>query len=216
MYNQIIGFVGPTGSGKSYTAAKYMSEQERVVVYQLVTQDSAYLSCADAVFQGDLKALAAAVVRPQFKFIYKPAENSATVKGNRFEFPDFELFVRLCFQRRNMAMIVDEAHFLCNPKFMPAEFWQSIVTGRHQFLDIAFVTQRFAMVHHDMTANAKKFFFWRSNEPADLDGIGKRCGREIADRVATLRPTVDNRKTGGALIPGEVLVWDNAGNVISY
>jgi len=216
MYNQIIGFVGPTGSGKSFTAAKFMAEQERAAVYQLVTQDSAYLSCCDAVFQGDLKALAAAVVRPQFRYIYKPDEKSAMVKGNRFFFPDFELFVRLCFERRNMCMIVDEAHFLCNPRFMPAEFWQSIVTGRHQFLDIAFVTQRFAMVHHDMTANSKKLFFWRTNEPSDLDGIAKRCGQEISDRVAALRATVDNRRSGGTLIPGEVLVWDNSGNVFTY
>lgn len=216
MYNQIIGFVGPTGSGKSYTAAKYMAQQERAAVYQLVTQDSAYLACADAVYQGDLKALAAAVVRPQFRFIYKPLEGSAEVKGNRFFFPDFEQFVRLCFERRNMCMLVDEAHFLCNPKFIPAEFWQSIVTGRHSYLDIAYMTQRFSMVHHDMTANTKKFFFWRTNEPADIDGIGKRCGKEIAERVANLRPTVDMRRRGGTLTPGEVLVWDNLGNVLVY
>lgn len=208
MYNQIIGIVGPTGSGKSFTAAKIMSEQERAVVYQLVTKDSAYLTCADEVFQGDLRALAAAVIKPQFKYVYKPAENSALVKGNRFFFPDFESFVKLCFTRQQMMMIVDEAHFLCNPRFMPAEFWQSVVTGRHQFLDIMFCTQRFAMVHHDLTANMKKAYFWRTNDPIDLDGIAQRCGKDFALRVSTLRKTVDNRESGGTVEPGEFLIWE--------
>jgi hypothetical protein len=208
VYNQIIGIVGPTGSGKSYTAAKLMSEQQRAVVYQLVKLDAAYLHCADQIFDGDLKALALAMAKPEFKYIYRVAQESAVVEGNRFYFPDFETFVKMCFTRQDCMMIVDEAHFLCNPRFIPAEFWSSVVTGRHQFLDIVFITQRFSMVHHDLTANAHKYYFWKITEPADLKAIAGRCGPEVADRVANLRKTVDNRKTGGQVIPGEILIWE--------
>lgn len=207
MFNQIIGVVGPTGSGKSYTAAQIMGQQERAAVYQLVGADSAYLHYADNIFDGDLKAMAIAMAQPKWRYIYRVPQGSAVVDGNRFHFPDFETFVRLCFVRQNMMMIVDEAHFLCNPRFIPPEFWQSVVTGRHQFLDILFVTQRFTMVHHDMTANAHKLYFWKITEPSDLDAIAKRCGQETADRVSTLRKTVDNRRTGGKVEPGEIFVW---------
>jgi len=208
MFNQIIGIVGPTGSGKSYTAAQIMSKQERVAVYQLVAKDSAYLHCADQIFDGNMREMALAMAQPQFKFIYRVPKDSAIVKGNRFFFSDFETFVRMCFTRGQMMMIVDEAHFLCNPRFMPVEFWQSVVTGRHEFLDIVFITQRFSMVHHDMTANAHRFYFWKITEPADLQGIAERCSQEVADKVSALQKTVDNRKTGGTIIPGEILLWN--------
>src|SRR6267142_3212960 len=207
MYNQIIGIVGQTGSGKSYTAAQIFGQQERAAVYQLVPKDVAYLHYADNVFDGDMKSLAVAMAQPKFRYIYRTPPESAVVQGNRFFFPDFETFVRLCFTRQEMLMIVDEAHFLCNPRFMPAEFWQSVVTGRHQFLDIAFVTQRLSMVHHDMTANAHMFYFWNITEPADLDVIADRGGKDISERVRNLRKTIDNRRKGGTVIPGECLVW---------
>jgi len=207
MFNRIIGIVGPTGSGKSYTAAKIMAEQDRAAVYQLVPNDAAYLACADDIFDGNLKAMALSMIQPRFRFIYRVPPESAVTRGNRFYFPDFSTFVKMCFTRQDMMMLIDEAHFLCNPRFMPLEFWQSVVTGRHQYLDIVFITQRFSMVHHDMTANASKFYFWNTHETADLEGIAKRCGQETADKVKTLRKTVDNRASGGSIIPGEVLEW---------
>jgi hypothetical protein len=208
MFNRIIGIVGPSGSGKSYTAARIMAAQERAAVYQLVSNDAAYLGCADDIFDGNLKRMALAMIQPRFRYIYRVPDGSGVVEGNKIYFPDFSTFVKMCFTRQHMMMLIDEAHFLCSPRFIPVDFWQSVVTGRHQYLDIVFITQRFSMVHHDLTNNASKLYMWNTHEVADLDGIAKRCGQDVADRVRGLRKTVDDRRSGGKLIPGEVLEWE--------
>lgn len=207
MWNRIIGIVGPTGSGKSHTAARLMAEAERSAVYQIVREDTNFLSAATDIFDGDMYGFCMALGEENFHYIYRVGEGQVEVEKNKFVLPDFELFIRCCFERRNMLMIVDEAHFLCSPRYIPPYFWQSIITGRHAYLDIAYVTQRFSMVHHDLTANTHEFYFWNISEPADLDAIESRCGEEVRNKVANLRKTVDNRRTGGELEPGEMLHW---------
>jgi len=206
LWNKITGIVGPTGSGKSYTAAQIMAKSERAAVYQIVREDNNFLACATDIFDGDIAAFCRALGEDNFRYVYKVGPGKR-IEKNRFILPDFEPFIACCFERKNMLMMIDEAHFLCNPRYIPAYFWESIVTGRHMFLDIAYATQRFSMVHHDLTANTHEFHFWRISEPADLDAIAQRCGDDVRDQVANLRKTEDNRGTGGELIPGEVLVW---------
>lgn len=208
MWNKIIGLVGPTGSGKSFEAAKLFSQSERAAVYQIVRRDTNYLGAATNIYDGEIKDFCLALSEPEFRYIYRISEEAKKVEGNKFILPDFESFIKCCFERENMTMIVDEAHFLCNPRYMPPYFWESIVTGRHMYLDIIYVTQRFTMVHHDMTANTHEFRFWHITEPADLRGIEDRCGQEIANRVANLRRAVDLRKNGGIFTPGEMLIWN--------
>lgn len=207
MWNHIIGIVGPTGSGKSYTAARIMAESQRAAVYQIVREDANYLMSATDIFDGDIRGFCAALGEDEFRYIYRVGPGKR-VEKNRFILPDFEWFIAACFERKHMMMIIDEAHFLCNPRYIPASFWESIVTGRHMYLDVVYVTQRLSMVHHDMTANTHEFYFWRNTEPGDLQRIVERCGQDVADTVANLRKTEDHRREGGELIPGEVFQWN--------
>ena len=158
-------------------------------------------------FDGDIRAFCLALAENDFRYIYRVGAGAKKIEGNKIVLPDFELFITCCFERKHMMMIIDEAHFLCSPRFIPATFWESIVTGRHMYLDIVYVTQRFSMVHHDLTANTHEFLFWNITEPADLEAIEKRCGQDVRNSVANLRKTVDGRRTGGTLIPGEMLSW---------
>ena len=211
MWNRIIGIVGPTGSGKSHMAAKIMADADRAAVYQIVREDANFLHSATDIFDGDIKSFCRALGEEEFRYIYRVAHGAKRVEGNKIILPDFELFIVCCFERRHMMMIIDEAHFLCSPRFIPATFWESIVTGRHMYLDIVYVTQRFSMVHHDLTANTHEFYFWQITEPADLDAIEKRCGPEIRERVSGLRRAQDFRRTGGEFVPGEMLHWTTQG-----
>jgi Zonular occludens toxin (Zot) len=212
MWNRIIGIVGPKGSGKSYMAADIMSKAERAAVYQIVREDSNYLRAATDIVDGDIKQFCLALVENDFRLIYKVAEGAKKIEGNKIVLPDFTQFIECCFTRRNMMMIIDEAHFLCSPRFIPASFWESIVTGRHVYLDIVFVTQRFSMVHRDLTANTQEFIFWNITEPSDLDSIEERCGEEVRNKVQSLRPAIDNRAQGGNFVPGEYYQWKTGGN----
>ena len=183
-----------------------MAEAQRAAIYQIVREDTNYLSCATDFFDGDIRGFCTALGEDSFRYVYRVGPGKL-VEKNRFVLPDFEWFIRSCFERKHMLMIIDEAHFLCNTRYIPPYLWESIVTGRHMYLDIVYVTQRLSMVHHDMTANTHEFYFWRNTEPGDLQRIEERCGPEIADLVQGLRKTEDKRREGGELIPGEMYRW---------
>jgi hypothetical protein len=208
MWNKITGIIGPSGSGKSHAASQMMAQAKRAAVYQLVRRDTNFMSAATDFFDGDIRGFCRALAEDDFRYIYRVAEGAKRIDGNRISFPDFEFFIRCCFEREHMLMIIDEAHFLCSPRYIPAFFWESIVTGRHAFLDICYVTQRFSMVHHDLTANTQEFMFWQITEPSDLKAIADRCGDDTAQKVSQLRRAVDNRETGGTFTPGEMLRWN--------
>lgn len=210
MWNKITGLVGPTGSGKSYEAAKIMGACERAAVYQIVRQDTNFLGVATDIFDGDMRSFCRALGQDSFRYIYRVGEGVKRVEGNKIVLPDFETFIACCFERQRMTMIVDEAHFLCSARFIPPNFWESIITGRHSYIDIVYLTQRFSMVHHDLTANTHEFIFWNITEPSDLDRIAERCGDDVRNKVANLKRAVDNRSVGGAYTPGESLVWNKS------
>lgn len=192
-------------------AATLMAQAQQAALYQVVREDSNYLRSATHVVDGDRRRLCTVLGEQEFRVVYLVPSRSAkprSASGNKgFTFPDFEFFVRACFERQSMMMLIDEAHLLCDPRFCPVYLWESVITGRHKFLDIVYVTQRFPMVHHDITANTHEFYFWQITEPSDLDSIRRRCGDETCERVATLRRTEDNRRHGGSLIPGDILHW---------
>ncbi len=71
MWNKITGIVGPTGSGKSYTAAQIMAKSERAAVYQIVREDNNFLACATDIFDGDIAAFCRALGEDNFRYVYK-------------------------------------------------------------------------------------------------------------------------------------------------
>lgn len=216
MQNKIIGIIGPTGSGKTHLAAELFAREERAAVYQILAQDAGYLGPADNIIDGDIRRFAVAIGAPRFRFIYRVARETSYVEKNRYVFPDFDWYVRACLERGNMSMFVDEAHMLCNSHSCPLSLWESIITGRHYTLDVVYITQRFAMVHKDITANTKEFFFWNIIEPADLEGIERRCGYDVREAVQSLRRTEDHRHEGGSIEPGEFLHWTAWGDCNVY
>lgn len=187
-----------------------MAKCERAAIYQIIRRDANFLGCATDIFDGDIRAFCRALGENTFRYIYRVREITKLAESNKIVFPDFDPFIACCFERGNMTMIVDEAHFLCNPRYIPVRFWQSIITGRHMYIDIIYLTQRFSMVHHDLTANTHEFVFWNITEPADLAGIEQRCGEEVRNKVISLRKAVDLRSQGGTYTPGESLVWNTS------
>lgn len=211
MYNRIIGLIGPTGSGKSYMAALMMSEAERCAVYQLkrLHEESAFVMVADDVINGDVQEFAIKLSLPQFHYVYlcQPPE----ADGKRLVVKDLDWFIQSCYVRERMCMIIDEAHFFCDPWHMPIFFRQAVVMGRSRFLDIAYCAQKFSTISKELTANTHELYIWRITEPGDLQSIDERCGAECSQAIANLRPSEDNRRAGGEFIPGQYVHWKNTG-----
>jgi hypothetical protein len=211
MYNRIIGLIGPTGSGKSYTAAHMMSANERCAVYQLkrIHEETAFAMVAEDIIDGDEALFARSLKEQQFRIVYlcKPPET----EGKRLVAKDLDTFIQACYIRERMCMVIDEAHFFCDPWHIPVFFRQAVVMGRSRYLDTIYCAQKFSTISKELTANTHELYLWRIGEPGDLNSIAERCGEDCAAAVADLRPSVDNRKVGGEFIPGQYVHWTNTG-----
>lgn len=212
MYNRIIGLIGPTGSGKSYMAAEMMSKAERCAVYQLkrVHEEPAFVMVADDIIDGDVRQFAIMLGQPYFHYVYLCAPPDAGAK--RLVVPDLDTFIQACYIRERMCMIIDEAHFFCDPWHIPPFFRQAVVMGRSRYLDTIYCAQKFSTISKELTANTHELYIWRIGEPGDLHSIEERCGEDCAQAVADLRPSQDNRRDGGEFIPGQYVLWTNTGN----
>lgn len=211
MYNRIIGLIGPTGSGKSYMAALMMAEAEKCAVYQLkrIHEEPAFVMVADDVIDGKLREFALRLGEPRFHYVYLCQEPKTD--GKKLLVPDLDYFIQACYTRERMAMIIDEAHFFCDSQRMPLFFRQAVVMGRSRYLDVVYCAQKFSTISKELTANTHEFYIWRITEPGDLESLRERVGDEATNAIANLRPSVDERRTGGEFQPGEYLRWKNTG-----
>lgn len=202
MQNKIIVVVAPKGSGKTYRVAQMVQASERVAVFDLV-REQAYNTCQS--FNGKPRDFAAHIApsRNKFQCVYRPI----TIEPNKdlVIVPELEPFIKLCYLRGNMTMVIDEAHLICSGRNCPRSLLMSCLVGRHRQLNIVVVAQRFVGIHGSLRANADEFWFWRIIEPTDLEGVADRCGSETAEQVAQLRPLERN---GLTVKPGQCLVWD--------
>lgn len=199
--NRIIGVIGTTGSGKTYTVADYLKTQNRFVVFDIMG-DSSYLGPADEVIDNRAELLAA-MRQPEFRVVYR-AKIGRDEKTKEITVPDLDFVVDAAYAIGDMVLVVDEAHILCDSRNIPSALFLATTTGRHQRLSIIYVTQRFAAVARILTSNTHEFWFWRITEPADLQGIKERCGMDVADRVREARRL---ERKGGVIVPGEMIRW---------
>jgi hypothetical protein len=211
MYNRIIGFIGPTGSGKSYMAAQIMSRSERCAVYQLkrIHEENAFAMVADDIIDSDIAVFAKKLGEPKFRYVYlcQPPE----IDGKKLVCPDLDIFIQACYIRERMSMIIDEAHFFCDPWHIPVFFRQAVVMGRSRFLDTMYCAQKFSTISKELTANTHELYIWRIVEPGDLNSIAERCGQDCAEAIQNLRPSQDRRRDNGEFIPGQYVHWSNTG-----
>lgn len=211
MKNVIVCIIAPKGRGKTFAMSKAVGEMERVAVFDMI-HEQAYGICEPIV--GNPKQFAQMIhpSREQFKVAYRPI-----VFQNDEKFadkcPELEPFIKLCYLRGNMWMIIDEAHLICNSRNCPNMLLTSNFLGRHRELSIGLVAQRWTGIHRDITNNSDEFLFWKIVEPADLNGIRERCGEEVMRQVQQLR-ALENRPDG-TIIPGQCLRWNNSVGVVS-
>lgn len=201
--NRIIVVIAPKGSGKTYRVAQMVGQAERIAVFDLVRED-AYNVCQS--YNGKPRDFAEAI-HPKvknFRAVYRP--NIIEPDKDLVICPELEPFIKLCYLRGDMTMVIDEAHLICSGRNCPRSLLMSCLVGRHRRLSIVVVAQRFVGVHGSLRANADEFWFWRIIEPSDLEGIADRCGPEVAEQVQGLRVLEQGGKNG--VSPGQVLVWD--------
>lgn len=205
MNNRIIVVIAPKGAGKTYRVAQMVRESERVAVFDM-TWEAAYNECQS--FKGRPREFAASI-HPNVKS-FRCAYRPTTIEPDKdlVTCPELEPFIKLCYLRGDMTMVIDEAHLICSGRNCPRSLLMSCLVGRHRRLNIVVVAQRFTGVHGSLRANADEFWFWRIIEPADVEGIADRCGPEVAEQVTNLR--VLERTSDTEVTPGQMLIWDKS------
>jgi hypothetical protein len=193
-------------------AAQIMAASERCAVYQLkrIHEEPAFVMVADDVIDGDIAQFARALGEPNFRLVYLCQPPST--EGRNLIVADLDTFIQACYIRERMTMILDEAHFFCDPWHIPVFFRQAVVMGRSRYLDTIYVAQKFSTISKELTANSHELYIWRITEPGDLRSLAIRCGDELALEVGSLRPPEDKRREPeGTFIPGEYVHWKNNG-----
>jgi hypothetical protein len=118
---------------------------------------------------------------------------------------DLDPLIKAAQKIGRLTIFIDESHQICNAWTSTPEFIRLIRLGRHWKINIVWISQRFATVHRELTANTDEFIFFRIWEPLDLDAISKRCGDVTAEKVRNLRRI---KNVEGRTVPGEHLVFN--------
>jgi len=214
---RIIIIIGPSGSGKTRTTSELVDKFDRVAVFDKV-KDTQYSNKKDAVvIEGRPKEFARQIgalgdEKKRFLVIYHPAVTEVESNGLLYS-PEFGPIVRVCHERGDMYLVIDEAHLWCNSYNCPPELMEANLIGRHKEFSLILVAQRFNGVHPAIRENADEFYFYRIIQPTSLKMIADICGDETAEKVSTLR-AVEVDENNKFIAPGQRLHWTKFGGIV--
>jgi AAA domain len=221
---RIIIVIGASGSGKTHTVAQLINDLNHVAIFDIVKDEKYADNKRVTIVNGNPKEFARAIgavpsltgplefteesKKIKFKVVYhpvivKPVENNSV---GLVDCPEFEPIVKVCHVRGDMYLVVDEAHLLTNSWNCPPELMMVNLIGRHKEMSLILVTQSFTGVHPAIRKNADEFYFWKTIEPSELDGIKDRCGKDVMEKVKALR-AVEVDKDNNFVAPGQRLHW---------
>ena len=146
--------------------------------------DVAFSRAEDEVVLASPRALALAMSAPAFRVDYRP-EPLVEAEGRNY-YPSVEHVTDLCFARRDMTLILDEAHLVCSPWSIPKEIFKAAILGRHKELNIVYIGHSLTMIHSQLLRGTDAFYFFRIVHPGDLDRVEEFCGADAADAVQEL------------------------------
>lgn len=215
MQRKIILVIAPSGSGKTRLVSEMIHDIDRVAVFDQV-KDNQYLTDKEnvTIITGTPKAFAGAIgswktpeekVKQHFRVIYHPVATEVQENG-LMESPEFGIIVRLCQERGQMYLVIDEAHLWCNSYNCPKELMLANLVGRHDGLSLILIAQRINGIHPAIRENADEFYFWKIITPTGLKMVREYCGDEVGEQVANLR-AVELDANDNFVAPGQYLHW---------
>jgi AAA domain len=213
MHRKVIIVIGPSGSGKTHEVAKIVKTRPRVATFDMM-RDEQYLSEGTVVVIGQPLTFAEAISpdKETFRVVYHPVIIEPLDNG-LVESPEFEPLVKLCHLRGDMYLVIDEAHLWCNSRNCPKELMMASLVGRHREFSLILIGQSFSMIHPAIRRNVDEFYTWKTVEPADLEAIRERCGKEVEEQVRQLRATEVN-DDNEFVAAGQMLHWTKAKGVV--
>lgn len=201
--NKIMGIVGPTGSGKTYLAAREFGQEDRALVYQIVRTNIEYDVYATHITDDLRTAIKTMEREEKYRIVYKVPDSDIVEKGKELDYPSSRIIAQACYDIGNMTLYLDEAHELCDQMKIHPRLRKVIRLGRNNELNVTWIAQSME-VHREIRRNSRELIMFYMWEPGDLEKIEERCGEQTMQRVTELRRL---QQVGNKIIPAEYLVW---------
>ncbi len=163
---KIILIFGKRGSGKSYLANKLISQEQKLLIFDTLSEYTEGVVFEDYPKFAEFWKL---VYRHPYRLIYrplKPTEEINTIAG-------------LVYTIGDCCLLVEEIDCYCTSYQIGDEFAHVIQRGRHKNITLIGVTQRPYGIHRLLTSQAKEIYVFNTNEPRDRDYLRILLGQEI-------------------------------------
>jgi len=219
--NKIILVIAPKGAGKTRTVSQLVDKLDRVAVFDMV-KDEQYTSNKKemVVIEGRPRDFGNAIGvsnepdnTKRFYVVYHPKRIEPQDNG-LLNSEELGIIVKACHEwRGHMYLVIDEAHLFCNSYNCPKDLMMATLIGRHKEFSMILVAQSFTGIHPAIRRNADEIYFWKIIEPAELDGVKERCGKEVMLQVSELR-AVEVDENDKFKAPGQRLHWTKFGGVV--
>ena len=169
-------FVGKQRKGKSTLAYhRARLEGKHVVIFDPRAQFDFTLRGGSLHFgQG---AFEDAIDRGQFPVVFRPG------KDVRKSFDDF---VEVLLERRDLAVLVDEARYLMTAQSIDENLSVLLRAYGQQNHSISLTAHRMAHIHGDVAEPADALIFFGTHHPRSLERIADFTSEEVSERVSDL------------------------------
>jgi len=174
--NFVIGCVGLRGSGKSTALREIVSCRPRLVVVDVMGEHRFGEVVSDLEDTFDI--LDAVQGWRNFAVTIQPGRGD--LGGVVDQLCDY------VFEIGNLALALEEIPHYCTAGSMPEGLDVLARMGRHRHVDLIYTGQRFAELPRRLTATTDYFVLFAQREPRDLEALGDRVGRAVADQVERL------------------------------
>lgn len=163
---KIILIFGKRGSGKSYLANKLIANEQRLLIFDTLSEYTGGVVFEDYdQFAGFWRL----IYQHPYRLIYRPLK------------PDEEIeqIADLVYTIGNVTFLVEEIDCYCSSYQISESFAHIIQRGRHNNITLIGVTQRPYGIHRLLTSQAKEIYIFSTNEPRDREYLRTLLGQEI-------------------------------------
>jgi len=171
---KIILIFGKRGSGKSYLAKKLVEAEQRLIVFDTLSEYKEGVVFED---RKEFVEFWKRVYIHPYRLIYRPL------------LPDQEIEeVASCvFALGNLCFLVEEIDCYCTSYQISDSFAHIIQRGRHKNITLIGITQRPFGIHRLLTSQAKEIYIFNTNEPRDREYLRTLLGQEIEGKLDSLK-----------------------------
>ncbi len=171
---KIILIFGKRGSGKSYLANKLVEKEQRLVIFDTLSEYT------EGVVFEDCQRFAEfwrRIYQHPYRLIYRPLKPDEEI----------EYIAELVYTIGNVCFMVEEIDCYCSSYQISESFAHVVQRGRHQNITLIGITQRPFGIHRLLTSQAKEIYIFNTNEPRDRDYLKTLLGQEIEAKLDQLK-----------------------------